>query len=99
MAKYYVILQKWEGDDTESLCMEYQPEHKDECDRMFQRLRLVAAKKKQPVTYRIVELDGELQYPGKEDVDRRKALGVQNVIITNGKVYDDVPTSRLQIDT
>jgi len=96
---YYAILQKWEGENAETLCMEYPIDKKKECERMFSSLRKCAYKKKQPCDYRIVELDGEIQYPEKSEVDRRKALGVQNIIITNGKVYDDVPTHRLQIDT
>jgi len=99
MPKYYAILQKWEGEKTDSLCMEYQPDKFDECVRMVESLRRTANQKKQPCIYTMIELDGELDYPGKADVDRRKALGVQNIIITNGKVYDDVPTHRLQIDT
>jgi len=96
--KHLAILQKWDGDDAETLCMEYLMERKEECDRMIKSLIREAYKKKHPVRYRLVELDGELQYPGKSEVDRRKAMGVQNIILTGGKVYDDVPTSRLQID-
>jgi len=97
MYKHYAILQKWDGEEMETLCLQYPTEKKQECDRMFNSLRKTAAKKKQPVTYRIVELDGEMDYDGKDEVDRRKREGINSIIITQGKIYDDVPV-HLQVD-
>ena len=97
MPKHYAILQKWDGEDSETLCLQYPEEKKQECERMFKSLRATAAKKKQPVSYRIVELPGEMDYDGKSEVDRRKREGIKSIIITQGKIYDDVPV-HLQID-
>jgi len=64
---------------------------KDECGRMFEALRKDAYKRKFDVTYRLIELDGEMQYAGKEMVDFRKKNNIDRIIIANGKVYNDIP--------
>lgn len=88
---YYAILQKWEGERSESLCMEYPAEKKDECLRMFKSLKKEAYRAKHPVTYRLVELDGDMKYTGKRLQDWRKDNEVDKIIIANGKIHEDIP--------
>lgn len=88
---YYIILQRWEGEDTESSCMEYPPEKKDECMRMFTSLKKNAYQHKDRVEYRLVELDGEMQYAGKALQDWRKKNKVDKVIIQGGQITDNIP--------
>jgi hypothetical protein len=88
---YYAILQRWEGEPTDTLCMQYPAEKKDECQRMFESLKKEAYKQKHPVTYRLIELDGEMQYAGKELQDWRKKNNVDKIIIANGKIHEDIP--------
>jgi len=71
--------------------MEYDWDKKAECERQLAGLQKEAYVNKHRVTYRIIELDGEMQYEGKELYDRRKRLGVERVIISQGKMYDDIP--------
>jgi len=88
---HYAILQRWPGDKAETLAMEYPPDKEDECKNMFYAMRKSAFKLKHPVEYRMVELPGEIQYPGKEEDDRRKALGVKQIIIAQGLIHDIIP--------
>lgn len=88
---YYAILQRWEGERTETLCMEYPSEKKEECMRMFQSLKKEAHKAKHQVSYRLVELDGEMQYTGKKLQDWRKENEVDRIIIADGKIHEDIP--------
>ena len=88
---HFAILQRWEGDNSETVCLEYQHEMKEECVRMFEHLCMMSYKLKHHVTYRLIELDGEMQYPGKDMVDFRKKNDVHQIIVANGRVYDDIP--------
>jgi hypothetical protein len=88
---YFAILQRWEGEPAETLCMEYPAEKNDECLRMFQSLKKEAYKAKHPVTYRLVEMDGEMNYANKDLVEWRKKNNVDRIIITNGKIHEDIP--------
>ncbi len=89
---YYAILQRWEGEQSDTLCLEYPLDKKDECMRMYSGLVKDAHLQKDRVVYRIVELDGELQYPGKDLQDWRKKNNVNRIIIANGKIHEDIPS-------
>jgi len=88
---YFAILQRWDGEKAESLFMEYPFDKKAECMRMLESVRRDAYQNKDPVTYRLIELDGEMQYEGKETVERRKREGVDQIILTGGKIHENVP--------
>ena len=91
MPMHFAILQKWDGESQESICMEYPEEKKEECLRMVEGLRRSAKKNKYPVKYRLVELDGVMNYEGRKEDEDRKRNKVDRIIVTNGKIIDDIP--------
>jgi hypothetical protein len=76
----YAILQKWQGEDTFTLLLQV-PENKEtECKGMLERLRKEAYKKKQPVEYKMVELDGFVETPNFTSNDEKE----RKIIIPSG---------------
>ena len=63
MSNHLAILQRWEGDDTETLCVQYPKEREEECLNVFNDMKKNAYKRKLPVTYRMIELDGKIEMP------------------------------------
>lgn len=91
MKKHLAILQRWDGDNSESLLFQYSIEKELEAKSMYEKLKKEAKKKKMPVTYRMIELDGEIQYEGKAEDEMRKSLGVKQIIIQDGKIHNVIP--------
>jgi len=89
---YYAILQKWQGEKTDNLLLEFDYDKKGECERTLDVLRKTAYTNKTPVEYRMIELDGEMQYEGKELHDWRKRNKVERIMIQQGEIYEDIPT-------
>jgi len=89
--KHLAVMQRWDGEKQQTICLEYPMEKKDECLRAFETLKKDAHKRKFPVTYTLIEIEGEMQYIGKDIVDFRKKHNVDRIIIANGTIYDDIP--------
>ena len=90
----YLILERWPGDSAENLLFQFQTE--PEAKRMFTSLKTDANKNRSPAQYRMVELEGEVQYEGKAAHDERKALGVKQILIQDGKIYNIMPDNTIR---
>jgi len=76
---HFAILQKWKGDDTFTLLFQAPKEKEDELDNTLLRLRKDAHKRKVPVEYKKVELDGLIEAPITE-----KDQGKRKIVISQG---------------
>lgn len=77
---HVAILQRWEGDDTFSLLFQAPKDKEDECKHTLKSLREEAYKKKLPVEYKMVPLDGEVDTPDNPSIPHRK------IIVPHGKL-------------
>lgn len=84
----YIILETWPGQDETVLC---EFENEFQAKQVFEGLMSERKKTKSPVLYRMISLDGELDFEGKQEIQERKTLGVDKILIQDGKIYNIMP--------